>query len=137
MAPEEIIAQFLVEAFTDDALITLRADAVAGKVPYFDCEQCFVAHTGRPSMGIYDSPERAAADRAYCQLAEWWPSSGICDDRRRMDRLIPLIDAEISRRADMRCEVMSKAREAILVRRDDVELAVGALTRRPRNVDRQ
>lgn len=114
MTPEAAISRFLQEAFTDDSLAVLRADAARGNVPYLDCHRCLVGHARSMliSWPLHPSDEDIAVSMAYLKLYpnEWLSVRG---DMERQARLIPLIDAEIARRSAARAEVVAKAREVV------------------------
>lgn len=111
MNPETIITRFLQEAFTDDSLAVLRADAIAMKVPFDNVRRCLVGHAtyweSRRYLGY-------RASEAYYDLGLKRGDRSLENgDCRRMRRLVPLIDAEIARRSGARAEVIAKAREVV------------------------
>lgn len=99
MEPKGVIAQFLAEHFDDAHLAALRADTLAGRVPIADTSRCLVAHTGTAYLLNAESGERIAASIAYFELAS--------DDQARQAALLPLIDAEMARRADEQIAVLN------------------------------
>lgn len=132
MTPEQIITSFLQSEFTDEALATLRIDAIEGCVPYNDRSACLVAHSGESvwkSACAWGLPRAEDVSEAYRLLGrspyaasvplpfrEWVVSPwewAVSPDQRRMKLLIPIIDAEIARRAAARAEVIERAKEVI------------------------
>lgn len=118
MTPEQIITSFLQSEFTDEALAALRIDAKEGCVPYNDRSACLVAHSGGPLWGFRPAEEASEAYRLLgCNPVVTVPLpfrvKPPAPDRRRMKMLIPIIDAEIARRAAARAEVVERAKEVI------------------------
>lgn len=115
-----VIAQYLMESFSDEKLSQLREDAVAGLVPFMSTKHCLVGHSDTGWL-VYQGDDaewdarrkerlqHSRASSAYCTLgfSEKWEDS----DQKRCKRLLHLIDAEIERRAALKAEAVAKAVE--------------------------
>jgi hypothetical protein len=105
---QRTIADFLISDF--GSLERLYTDAKAGKIVYYSCDDCLVGHSdqgwNRPLSEVFEVSE------AYRDLG--YSSEQLVSDAVRINRLIPLIEAEMARRAALRAEVVARAKEAVL-----------------------
>lgn len=133
--PEQVIAEFLMTNFDDERLAKLLTDAVAGKVPFADPTTCLVGHSAEDFLDAwgYDSVQNrrrcGRASTAYRQLADsHWTDLFLpydMSDKRKMKRLIPLINAEIARRAALRAEAVRAAVETCKIVENEVVEGAG------------
>jgi len=128
MTNEEILTGFMQTHYSDEKLAALLAHAEDGKLSFHSC-CCFVGiptanHALRGSLvneelgdtshynELVESPDRAAVEIAYYSLAAGAWNDPERDayfaerrDTERRAKLIPLIKAEMNRRAELRAQV--------------------------------